>query len=96
MRYLALFRHFVLLDCADFNVSVRGAAMTEESGDVPTYSYNDTVDIALDMSYTCDVMQEIIAWNHFKYNYRCSSFKTAFLIIAINLSADVKSTSVQL
>ena len=54
----------------DFNVSVRGAAMAEESGDVPTYSYNDTVNIALDMSYTCDVTQQIVAWNHFKLKTR--------------------------
>ena len=40
--------------------------MAEESGDVPTYSYNDTVNITLDMSYTCDVIQEIVAWKHFK------------------------------
>ena len=54
------------VDCADFNVSVRGAATTEESGDVPTYSYNDTVNVTLDMSCTCDVIQETIAWTHFK------------------------------
>ena len=65
------------VDCADFNVSVRGAAMAEESGDVPTYSYNGTVNIALDMSYTCDVIQEIVAWNHFKYNYSCMLFTIA-------------------
>ena len=55
------------VDCEDFSVYVTGASSADDPESQPTsYAYNDTVIVALEMSYTCSVIGQDVLWKVLK------------------------------
>ena len=53
--------------CEDFSVVVTGASSVDDPESQPTsYAYNDTVIVALEMSYTCSVIGQDVLWKVLK------------------------------